>query len=245
MSRKRLDEALVARGLYASRSRAGEAIRRGVVRVSGRVAQKPGAQVGDDDVIAVDDPARDLVSRAGLKLTAALDHFAVDVTGLDALDIGASTGGFTQVLLERGAARVAALDVGHGQLAAPLRADPRVTVLEGRNARDLAPGDLPFRPALIVADVSFISLKIALPPALGLARPGARLIALVKPQFEAGRAALGKGGVVRDAGVHEAVCRDLSRWLEEDQGWRVEGLIPSPIEGGDGNREFLISAVKA
>ena len=137
MSRQRLDEVLVARGLYASRSRAGEAVRRGVVRISGRVAQKPGAQVGDDDVIEVDDPARDLVSRAGLKLIAALDHFAVDVTGLQCLDIGASTGGFTQVLLERGAVRVVALDVGHGQLAEPLRAEPRVIVLEGTNAREL------------------------------------------------------------------------------------------------------------
>jgi len=245
LSRKRLDETLVARGLYASRSRAGEAIRRGVVRVSGQVVQKPGVQVSDGDVIDVDDPARDLVSRAGLKLIAALDRFAIDVTGLEALDIGASTGGFTQVLLERGAARVTALDVGHGQLAAPLRANPRVTVLEGRNARDLEPDDLPFRPRLIVADVSFISLKIALPPALALAAPGARLIALVKPQFEVGRAALGKGGIVRDAKAQDAVCRDLSRWLEADQGWRVQGATPSPIEGADGNREFLISAVKA
>ncbi len=245
MSRKRLDEALVARGIYASRSRAGEAIRRGVVRVSGKVAQKPGAQVGDGDLIEVDDPARELVSRAGLKLVAALDHFCIDVAGLACLDIGASTGGFTQALLERGAPCVVALDVGHGQLAEPLRADPRVIVLEGRNARDLLASDLPFRPRLIVADVSFISLKIALPAALALAVPGARLIALIKPQFEAGRAALGKGGVVRDAAVHDRVCRDLARWLEKDEGWQVEGLMPPPIEGGDGNREFLISAAKA
>lgn len=245
MSRRRLDETLVARGLYASRSRAGEAIRRGAVRVSGRVVQKPGAQVGDDDAIEADDPARELVSRAGLKLTAALDRFAIDVTGLACLDIGASTGGFTQALLQRGASRVVALDVGHGQLAASLRDDPRVIVLEGRNARDLALVDLPFRPRLIVADVSFISLRLALPPALALAAPAARLVALIKPQFEAGRAALGKGGVVRNAAVHEAVCQDIARWLEEDQGWRVEGLMPSPIAGGDGNREFLISAVKA
>jgi len=245
LSRARLDETLVARGLYASRSRAGEAVRRGVVRVAGRVVQKPGAQVSDDDVIEVDDPARDLVSRAGLKLIAALDHFAIDVAGLDALDIGASTGGFTQVLLERGAPRVVALDVGHGQLAEPLRAESRVTVLEGSNARDLKSGDLFFRPQLIVADVSFISLKIALPPALALAAPGARLIALIKPQFEAGRDALGKGGVVRDAAVREAVCRDLARWLEEEQGWHVAGLMPSPIAGGDGNREFLVHAQKA
>jgi len=245
LSRQRLDEVLVARGLYASRSRAGEAVRRGVVRVSGRVTQKPGAQVGDDDVIEVDDPARELVSRAGLKLIAALEHFAINVAGLACLDIGASTGGFTQALLERGALRVVALDVGHGQLAEPLRADPRVIVLEGRNARDLLASDLPFRPQLIVADVSFISLKIALPPARSLAAPGARLIALIKPQFEAGRAALGKGGVVRDAAVREAVCRDLARWLEKDEGWQVEGVMPSPIAGGDGNREFLISAAKA
>jgi len=244
LSRRRLDEALVARGVYASRSRAGEAIRRGVVRVKGRVAAKPGELVAAADVIEIDDAARHLVSRAALKLIAALDRFTIAVEGLDTLDIGASTGGFAQVLLERGAAHVVALDVGHGQLAASLRDDPRVTVLEGVNARDLTAGRLPYPPDLVVSDVSFISLRLALPPALALAPPGGRLIALVKPQFEAGRAALGKGGIVRDAAVHAAVCDEISRWLEDGPGWQVLGLMPSPLEGGDGNREFLIHALK-
>ncbi len=244
MSRRRLDAELVARGLYASRSRAGEAVRRGAVRIAGRVAKKPGDLVATDVQIGIDDPARHLVSRGALKLIAALDRFAIDVRGLKALDIGASTGGFTQALLDRGAARVIALDVGHGQLAKSLRDDPRVSALEGINARDLKASDLAYSPQLVVVDVSFISLRLALPAVLALAPPGAMLVALIKPQFEAGRSSLGKGGVVRDLAVHEEVCEQISRWLESDQGWRVLGLMPSPLQGGDGNREFLIHAVK-
>jgi 23S rRNA (cytidine1920-2'-O)/16S rRNA (cytidine1409-2'-O)-methyltransferase len=243
LTKVRLDEALVARGLYPTRSRARDAVKRGVVRVRGEVAEKPGRMVEVGDAIEVEDAARGRVSRAGLKLAAALDRFAIDVTGRRALDIGASTGGFTEVLLERGVLHVTALDVGHGQLAPALRFDPRVTVLEGLNARDLTADRLPHRPDLVVCDVSFISLKLALPPALSLAAPGAVLVALIKPQFEAGREAVGKGGIVRDPAVHERVCRDIAAFLERE-GWRVLGLVPSPIEGSDGNREFLIAAAK-
>ena len=214
------------------------------MRIAGRVAKKPGNLVAADVAIDIDDAARHLVSRGGLKLIAALDHFAIDASGLKALDIGASTGGFTQALLDRGAAEVIALDVGHDQLAPALRNDSRVKVLEGVNARDLKDGDLAYLPQLVVVDVSFISLRLALPAVLSLTPSGALLVALIKPQFEAGRSALGKGGVVRDLTVHDEVCAMISRWLESDQGWRVLGLMPSPLEGGDGNREFLIHAVK-
>ena len=161
----------------------------------------------------------------------------------EALDIGASTGGFTQVLLEAGVARVTAIDVGHGQMEAKLAADPRVRLIEGLNARDLTADHLPAAPEIIVCDVSFISLRLALPRALALALPGAHLVALIKPQFEVGPEAVGKGGIVRDATAQDGAVRDVARFLAES-GWTVLGTIASPIAGGDGNREFLIAARK-
>lgn len=241
MSRLRLDDALVARGLYPSRARARDAVKRGTISVDGVIATKPAQSVGDETEIAVADPARKYVSRAALKLIAGLDHFALSPETLDCLDIGASTGGFTQVLIERRARHVTAIDAGHGQLAAPLRDDPRITLIEGLNARDLGQAHLATAPDFIVCDVSFIPLTLALPPALALAKPGAKLVALIKPQFEAGREAIGRGGLVSDRATHEAVTRAIARFLEA-RSWQVKGVIPSPIEGGEGNREFLIAA---
>ncbi|UCI06905.1 TlyA family RNA methyltransferase [Mesorhizobium sp. B1-1-8] len=244
-TRRRLDELLVERGLFASRSRARDAIERGTISVDGAVARKPGQTVAPDCRIAIDDPARAYVSRAALKLIAGLDHFGLDPSGSEALDIGASTGGFSQALLERGAAHVTAIDVGHGQMHADVALDPRVTVIEGLNARDLTTADLDGRvPDFLVCDVSFISLKLALPPALTLAGEGARALVLVKPQFEAGREAIGKGGLLKDPSEAERIAIGLRDWLAGIPGWRVLGLHPSPIEGGDGNREFLLAAVK-
>ncbi|WP_296744600.1 TlyA family RNA methyltransferase [Mesorhizobium sp.] len=244
-ARLRLDELLVERGLFASRSRARDAIERGTVTVDGIIVRKPGQAVAPDRLIAIDDPAQAYVSRAALKLIAGLDHFGLDPSDAEALDIGASTGGFTQVLLERGAAHVTAIDVGHGQIHADIAGDPRVTVIEGLNARDLIGGDLGGRiPDFLVCDVSFISLKLALPPALALAANGARALLLVKPQFEAGREAIGKGGLLKDHAEAERTAGGLRDWLAGIAGWRVLGLIPSPIEGGDGNREFLLAAIK-
>lgn len=241
----RLDELLVARGLFASRSRARDAILRGTVSVAGAVVAKPGLGVSLDAEITVDDPAQDYVSRAALKLVRALNAFGIDPAGTTALDIGASTGGFTQVLLDCGAAHVFAIDVGHDQMDATLAADPRVTAIERLNARDLAVEHLNgSAPDFLVCDVSFISLKLALPPALALAAPGARGVFLIKPQFEAGRDAIGKGGLLRDPAQAEIVAEDLRNWLDAMPGWRVTGLVPSPIEGGDGNREFLLAGVK-
>jgi 23S rRNA (cytidine1920-2'-O)/16S rRNA (cytidine1409-2'-O)-methyltransferase len=242
----RLDQLLVAKRLFASRSRARDAILRGTVRVDGALITKPGAIVGETVLISVDDPASSYVSRAALKLITGLDHFAIDVKGCTALDIGASTGGFTQVLLERGADTVIAVDVGHGQLHESLRADARVKNLEMLNARELVREHLDGRRInLVVSDVSFISLKLALPPALDLAEPGSHCVLLVKPQFEAGREAIGKGGILRDPKDGERVANDLRNWLDGLPGWKALGYCPSPIEGGDGNREFLLTGLKA
>lgn len=242
----RLDQFLVERGLFDSRARARDAVLRGTVQVDGLPARKPGQTVPAGAAVTVNDPASGYVSRAALKLKHALDVFALDPAGAEALDIGASTGGFTQVLLERGAAHVTAIDVGSGQMDARVSADPRVTSLEGINARHLTLDDLDGRhPDFLVSDVSFISLRLALPPALSLAAPGAQGVFLVKPQFEAGRAAIGKGGLLRDPAQAEAIASDLSDWLETNAGWRALGLAPSPIEGGDGNREFLLAGQKA
>lgn len=241
-SRRRLDDALVARGLAPSRSRARDAVRRGHVAVDGRTVLRPGARIGPAAEIAIDDPALRWVSRAALKLVAALDAFALDPSGRVALDLGASTGGFTQLLLARGARCVHSVDVGHDQFDAALAGDERVVLLEGLNVRDLAIEHLGRAPEAIVADLSFISLKQALPPALSLAAPDAWLVTLVKPQFEVGREALGKGGVVRDEARARAAADDIAGWLE-GRGWRVLGIFPSPIHGGSGNAEYLLGAI--
>ena len=244
-SPQRLDQLLLSLGLFASRSRARDAILRGTVRVGGEVVTKPGQTFGPDVAVTIADPAQDYVSRAALKLAAGLDHFQLDPAGRTCLDVGASTGGFTEVLLQRGAAHVTAIDVGHGQMHPRIAGDPRVTSLEGLNARNLAEEDLGGRKIdVITSDVSFISLRLALPPALRLAEAGALCVLLVKPQFEAGREAIGKGGLLRDAGSGPAVAADLERWLVDDIGWESLGLTPSPISGGDGNQEFLLAGQK-
>ncbi len=243
MTRRRLDELLVQRGLYASRSRARDAIARGTVSVDGIVAAKPAQNTSLEARIEILDEARAYVSRSALKLKSGISFFNISVKGLNCLDIGASTGGFTQVLLEQGAAHVTAIDVGHGQLDPSLKNDPRVTSIEGLNARALAAAHLKHKIDLIVCDVSFISLKLALPAALALAEPGTRLLALIKPQFEAGREAIGRGGLVSDPQEHECVCQEITDFLTAEN-WQVLGLTSSSIAGGDGNREFLIAAVK-
>ena len=239
-ARYRLDEFLVAKGLYSSRSRARDAVLRGTVYVNGEKAAKPAQMVLPDAAIMLDDAARRYVSRAALKLKHGLAHFGISAKGRCALDIGASTGGFTQVLLAEGAAHVTAIDVGHGQM---MIQDKRVTLIEGLNARDLTRGHLDHSVDLIVCDVSFISLKLALPPALDLAEEGANLIALIKPQFEVGRHGLGKGGLVTDPALHERVCAEIAEFVSR-LGWRILGISPSPLEGGDGNKEFLLAARK-
>jgi 23S rRNA (cytidine1920-2'-O)/16S rRNA (cytidine1409-2'-O)-methyltransferase len=244
LSRTRLDEALVARGLYPTRSRARDAVRRGTISVDGAIVTKPALTITADAEIALSDHARAYVARSALKLIHALDHFALSPQGLNCLDIGASTGGFSEVLIERGAAHVTAIDVGHGQFAPRLRDDPRVTLHEGVNARDLTPMHIKGTVDFIVCDVSFISLKTALPRALALARPGARLVALIKPQFEAGPEALDKGGVIRSETLRQQVCADIASWLKGEK-WNVLGLTSSPIAGGSGNSEYLIAAEKS
>jgi 23S rRNA (cytidine1920-2'-O)/16S rRNA (cytidine1409-2'-O)-methyltransferase len=241
VTKQRLDEALVARGLFPSRARARDAVLRETVSVNGRVSAKPAQTVQPTDEIAISDPAQGYVSRAALKLLHALHEFQIDVKDRVCLDIGASTGGFTQVLLERGAKHVTAIDVGHGQMAPAIADDPRVTLIEGMNARDLSsvPGGL----SLIVCDVSFISLKIALPPALSLAPVGCLLVALIKPQFEVGRENLGKRGIVREASLAEQVNAEIQAFLI-NSGWSVAGVTQSPVRGGDGNAERLIFAIK-
>lgn len=243
MSRERLDEALVARGLYPTRSRARDAVKRGTVKVDGITATKPAQPIAAGAVLTITDAARSYVARSALKLKHALDHFQLSPEGLNCLDIGASTGGFSEVLLERGAAHVSAIDVGHDQFAAPLRADPRVTLWEGLNARDLTGDQVKAPLRFIVCDVSFISLKLALPAALDLAETGARLVALIKPQFEAGRAAIGKDGIVKSPTLRQQICDDIASWLEA-RGWVRIGLTSSPLQGGSGNTEYLIAAEK-
>ena len=241
----RLDLALEARGLVQSRARARDAVLRGTVSVNGAIAKKPNQMVSDADAITLDDPAAHYVSRAALKLIAGLDAGGIAVMGKTCLDIGSSTGGFSQVLLERGAAHVVAVDVGHGQLDKRLRDDPRIANLEGVNARALALDHLGGRAiGAVVSDVSFISLKLALPPALALAARGAWCLLLVKPQFEAGRAAIGKGGILRDTALGPKIAGDMAEWLNSLGGWRSLGVIPSPISGGDGNLEFLLAGRK-
>ncbi len=243
MTSQRLDEALVVRGLSQSRSRARDAILRGTVVVNGVPARKPSQGVFEKDHLRVDDVASHYVSRAALKLLHGLQHFQINVKGRYALDIGASTGGFTQVLLEHGAVHVTAIDVGHGQMAEEIEGDERVTSIEGLNARDLTREHVPDSVNLIVTDVSFIPLKLALPAALSLMPKAAELLALIKPQFEVGREYVGRGGVVSDAAQHKRVCDEINAFLEAE-GWLVQGIIASPVDGGDGNKEFLVSAKK-
>jgi 23S rRNA (cytidine1920-2'-O)/16S rRNA (cytidine1409-2'-O)-methyltransferase len=242
--RTRLDEALVAAGLAPSRSRARDMIRRGTVTIDGEAEVKPGRKVRGSEKLAVDDPGARYVSRAALKLLAGLEAFDFDPRGLTILDLGASTGGFTEVLIERGAACVIALDVGHGQLDPALAADPRVVQLEGLNARHLTREHLAGRRVgAIVSDLSFISLRLALPPALALAEPGAWGIFLVKLQFEVGRELVGKGGIVRDPVAAKASVEEIADWVEREHGWTMVGVVASPITGSDGNQEWLLGAV--
>jgi 23S rRNA (cytidine1920-2'-O)/16S rRNA (cytidine1409-2'-O)-methyltransferase len=238
-----LDQALVMRGHVATRSRAQDLIRRGLVSIDGVMATKAGQLVGPSEGLALAPGHVAYVSRGAEKLLAGLDAFGFDAVGRIALDVGASTGGFTQVLLTRGAARVYAIDVGRDQLHQDVQDDPRVRVHEATDARALTREIVPDAVTALVADVSFISLMKALPAGLALAAPGAWLVALVKPQFEAGRDAIGKGGIVRDAAIHARVLDEVQTWLRAQMGWRVVGTCPSPVLGGDGNREFLIGAV--
>ena len=244
-TRTRLDEALVLRGFAPSRSRARDMILRATVRVDGEIEPRPSRRVSGAQTLVISDPGAAYVSRGALKLIAGLDAFGFDPAGLTTLDLGASTGGFTQVLLERGAAHVVAVDVGHGEMDPSLAADTRVTLIEGLNARALRREHLGgLKIGALVADLSFISLKLALPPALTLSETGAWGMFLVKPQFEVGPKAVGKGGVVRDPAVAAQAAEDIAKWLGEQPGWRVAGLLPSPIAGGSGNREFLLGATK-
>ena len=236
--KKRLDVVMTERGLAPSRSRAQALVIAGRVRVAGEVESKAGAQVLADAEIEIELPDHPYVSRGALKLIAALDAFEISPEGLDCLDVGASTGGFTDVLLDRGARRVIALDVGRGQLDWRLRTDPRVEVMEGVNARHLDGIELPFAAALATVDVSFISLQLVVPPMLNHLLPKARLICLVKPQFEAGREQIGKGGIVRDETTRRQTIDQTVRLLE-DLGLRRVGVIPSPIRGQKGNLEEL------
>jgi 23S rRNA (cytidine1920-2'-O)/16S rRNA (cytidine1409-2'-O)-methyltransferase len=237
--KKRLDVLLVERGLAATRSQAQALVLAG--RVKGH--NKAGEQVDEAADLEVA-PGPRFVSRGGEKLAHALDELRIDVTGEDCLDLGASTGGFTDCLLQHGAARVIALDVGYGQLHPRLRSDPRVTVLERTNARKLDCAELPYRPSFVTADVSFISLAKALPPALGCASPGWRGLVLVKPQFEAGPADVGKGGVVRDPDVHERVLDEIAAQVPE-WGARLQAVVDSGLPGPKGNREFFLHLAAA
>jgi 23S rRNA (cytidine1920-2'-O)/16S rRNA (cytidine1409-2'-O)-methyltransferase len=241
---QRLDSALVARGYFPSRARARAAIDAGLVTIGGARATKPAMTVRDGDDIRVAGDVHAYVSRGGVKLAAALDHFRIDPAGKVCLDLGASTGGFTDVLIRRGAARVYAVDVGSGQLHRAVQSHPRVISLESKHAKDLARDCVRDPIALLVCDVSFISLTKALPAPLALCAPEAELVALVKPQFELGPARIGKGGVAM-ATEDELVSliADLCRWLGE-RGWTANGAIESPIRGGDGNREFLLAAAR-
>jgi 23S rRNA (cytidine1920-2'-O)/16S rRNA (cytidine1409-2'-O)-methyltransferase len=244
MSNKlRADLLLVAQGLAESRTRAQALILAGNVFLGDRRVSKAGDLIAQDAALTIKGRDHPWVSRGGVKLAHGLDRFAFDVTGAIGLDVGSSTGGFTNVLLTRGAAKVYAIDVGTNQLAWKLRSDPRVVVHEQTNARTLSTEIVPEAVDIIVCDASFIALSKVLEAALGLARPGAMLVALVKPQFEAGRGEVGKGGVVRDPLVHRRVCDDAAAWIAS-RGWTVVGIETSPITGPEGNVEFLLGAIK-
>lgn len=242
MSRKmRADQLLVERGLAESRAKAQALILAGLAFIGDRRIDKAGQQIAEDSTLSVKGREHPWVSRGGIKLAHALDALGWDVTGAVGLDVGSSTGGFTDVLLTKGAAKVYAIDVGTNQLAWKLRQDPRVIVHEQTNARHLTADHVPELVDIVVCDASFIGLSKVLAAPLTFAKPGARLVALVKPQFEAGPGEVGKGGVVRDPEVHRRVCEDARRWVES-QGWIVETLMESPITGPEGNVEFLLAA---
>lgn len=239
----RLDQALVDRGLCESREKAKRAILAGQVRINSQSAHKPSDSVRETDNVSLDAPEK-FVSRGGHKVEHALEHFHIDVTGLTALDVGASTGGFTDCLLQRGAEKVYAIDVGQGQLAWKLRKDPRVVVMEKTNARHLTPEQMPrpYKPAdLAVIDCSFISLQRILPPAIALLKTTGRIVALIKPQFEAGKAEVDKGrGVITDAAVHERILNELREFVSTRDGLKWCGVVESPLLGPAGNKEFLV-----
>jgi len=242
-SKQRADRLLLAQGLAETRSRAQALIMAGQVLADNKPVAKSGQILPAECVLRLrGKAAHPWVSRGGVKLTKGLAHFAIDPAELICLDVGASTGGFTDVLLQRNAAKVYAVDVGHGQLAWGLRQDPRVVAMERCNARYLSREQVPEAIDLVVSDVSFIGLKQVLPAPLSLTRPGARLVALIKPQFEVGKNLVGKGGVVRDPDQHRCVCDTIVRFLENEIGWRVAGVVESPIAGPSGNKEFLIAA---
>ena len=240
--RTRLDVALVERGLAETRAAAQRLVMAGLVFSGERRLDKAGHAIAADTPIEVRGQPHPYVSRGGLKLEKALDHFAIPVAGRIALDVGSSTGGFTDCLLQRGVAKVYAIDVGTNQLAWKLRSDPRVISMERTNIREVTRTEVPEPINLVVCDASFIGLRTALPAALALAAPGAHLVALIKPQFEVGRGRVGKGGIVRDPELHTEVCETISTWLGAQPGWQVIGVTDSPIEGAEGNKEFLICA---
>jgi 23S rRNA (cytidine1920-2'-O)/16S rRNA (cytidine1409-2'-O)-methyltransferase len=242
VAKTRLDVALVERGLAETRAAAQRMIMAGLVFSNERRLDKAGIGVTGEMPIEVRGQPHPYVSRGGLKLEKALDHFTIPVAGRIALDVGASTGGFTDCLLQRGAAKVYAVDVGTNQIAWKLRSDPRVVSLERTNIRDVTRAQIPDPVDLIVCDASFIGLRTALPNALALAAPGAHLAALIKPQFEVGKGRVGKGGIVREPALHREVVDTISAWLAGQPGWAVLGVIDSPITGADGNREFLVAA---
>jgi 23S rRNA (cytidine1920-2'-O)/16S rRNA (cytidine1409-2'-O)-methyltransferase len=240
-AKTRLDVALVERGLAETRAAAQRLVMAGLVFTGERRLDKAGLGVAPDTPLEVRGQPHPYVSRGGLKLEKALDHFAIPVAGRTALDVGSSTGGFTDCLLQRGAAKVYAVDVGTNQLAWKLRSDPRVVSMEKTNIRDITQAQIPEQVDLIVCDASFIGLRTALPAALALAADGAHLAALIKPQFEVGKGRVGKGGIVREPELHEEVRATIAAWLAEQPGWTVLGTTESPIEGAEGNKEFLIA----
>ncbi len=238
MAKMRLDQLVVARGLAESREQAKKYILAGWIRVDSQPASKPGNEFPEDAVVERVGGQR-FVSRGGEKLEGAFEAFGFSVEGLDCLDVGASTGGFTDCLLQHGARHVVAVDVGHGQIHPRMLADPRVTSREGFNARYMTAADLPYRPAFAVTDVSFISLTLILPPMAEVLAPGGGIVALIKPQFEAGREQVGRGGVVRDEAVRQEVVEKIRRFGEEELGLHCEGIVPSPLRGPAGNVEYL------
>lgn len=242
MAKQRVDIMLVARGLVESRTKAQALIMAGLVYAGTARVAKAGDLLAEDVVLSVKGQEHPWVSRGGMKLAHGLAHFGLSPQGRIGLDVGASTGGFTDVLLTEGAETVYAVDVGHGQLAWKLRSDPRVVVLEKTNARHLTTSIIPAPITALVCDASFIGLQTVLPAGLGLCVPGAFAVALIKPQFEAGAEKVGKGGVVRDPEVHKEVCERIEGWFASLPGWEVLGITPSPIKGPEGNVEFLIGA---